>query len=319
MQLFILFLSLGVLFINNAVAEDAYGIDDWNATEIKRFFETNYVSIPENFTDALLDLGIDTGIKGLSLSDEQLESLGISKDLHEKYHAATKNKLEAVQHNPVDIFEWRVLNRHLCDYWIIPLVLCPHFGLIWLRFYGSSVGIHRLTSVITEMAFPEFWLTWLITPSYPLFKISLMMSSNGTFIDNVLQWVLFASMLDELSTFVKIMEIPEHSLWKYLAELWEIVYSKIIISSFYFISSSFSYYVVYWFIPRFISDFFFLLGVYVFIPLGILRRLKYSISKILKGSYVLTGDRKKLLMKFNMIIMLTAIVIVLVSLISFWV
>lgn len=162
-------------------------------------------------------------------------------------------------------------------------------------------------------------LTWLITPSYPLFKISLMMSSNGTFIDNVLQWVLFASMLDELSTFVKIMEIPEHSLWKYLAELWEIVYSKIIISSFYFISSSFSYYVVYWFIPRFISDFFFLLGVYVFIPLGILRRLKYSISKILKGSYVLTGDRKKLLMKFNMIIMLTAIVIVLVSLINFWV
>ena len=206
--------------------------------------------------------------------------LGLQKDSIAKYLKASKDKLIDVSANPVDIFEWRVAHRRLCDYWILPLIISPHFALPWARFFSEqhSPVIDKVNDEIDGTSLPVFWLQWFVCPSYPLWQMAKKFQSTSSYVDNVLQTFLALTCLEEFLFFVVILflgmqnitNIPNNN-----NNLAQIVGFKLHWTLGEALFVYFQFYVLYFvnsLLADFVHDFIFYLQLYVVFPLVLCRR-----------------------------------------------
>jgi len=220
----------------------------------------NKINVPKDFSEKLKKYSIDTGIEALTLTKEKLETIGLSKENIMKYEKVSKEKLAAVSSNPVDFFEWRAAHRQLCDYWITPVLLNSNFGLIWARFFSEkhSPIIDKVNDPIDGTSLPVFFLTWIISPTYPFFQMSKNFKSNSTYIDEILYWILALKCLDDLFKFLILFDSNSR-----LKSLSSRLYHLLASATY----ALFSYHVMYFIIPDWLSDAIFYLYIYVIIPL----------------------------------------------------
>jgi len=241
---------------------DNHGIDDWNTADVNNFFKTEGIPVPVDFLDSLKSKGIDTGIEGLTMTDENLKDLGIVEKSITKYKKAASSKIESVKRNPVDLFEWRVVHRRLCDFWILPMIANPTIGLLWARFTEHSEVVEKQDDEIDNLTTQQFWLTWIICPSLPFWLISKKFTSF-TFVDEIISWALcIYTTLQCLYFLVVILCILTNNLNFAL----DLVKNRLILTVYMGLATFISYYGLYWFIPGFIEDTFFYFFVYIVLP-----------------------------------------------------
>jgi hypothetical protein len=138
---------------------------------------------------------------GVEISEESIEKVGLTvhdlfggmnkavfRDLGVTSELQQNMVLKAIQdldnnitHGPGDFFEWRVANMRLFHTWILPLgVFAPRVTAIWARYFTTHYGpdhganesaFEKVDDVWDSVSEGEFWLTWLLCPYYPQFKI----------------------------------------------------------------------------------------------------------------------------------------------------
>ena len=202
--------------------------------------------------------------EALSMSATDFANAGLDAKQYEKYKKAAILKWEKAQKNPADFFEWRVTHRRIADYWMPVMLACPSLGLIWARFFEHSEVLENHNNEIDEISLGEFALTWLLVPSRPFYLIAKKLASPSTYVDEVIVWYCFLSMCCEVigsiiavlyGLFCDISIFPI-----YFAARFKFVFGG-------FVGALFQYYVVWFIIPNFLSDFFFLALIYVMLPL----------------------------------------------------
>ena len=165
----LLFLScLGGLFISVTSSSTFFGVDDWTNKEVGEFLSSSNVIFS---SAALIDLNLH-GNGLLLLTSEQMSTLKISPQDYSRVLALIEKKRLSIDKNPLDFWEWRTANLRLCDMWLAPLSSSPRALLIWARFFDNNHQIELHNDEIDEISLTSFWATWLIAPSYPLYKIS---------------------------------------------------------------------------------------------------------------------------------------------------
>ena len=250
-------------------SSDNQGIDDWDSEQVEKFFKAQGIPVPENFLASLKAKGINTGVEGLHLSDDQLTDLGIDNKSIPKYQTAAKSKIDAVKKNPVDLFEWRSLNRRLCDFWIIPMMMNPTVGLLWARFNEHSDVIEKQDDEIDHLTTRDFWLTWFICPSRP-FWLTAKNFASVTFVDDVSSWSLFFAMFSEC---LGILAVLRYLMFGDFPTALSILRNRLVFPIFNFLVTCVSYYILYWVIPNFVEDIWFYSTIYVIMPIIILSQI----------------------------------------------
>ena len=196
----------------------------------------------------------------LELDDSQLLKLGVPAAEHKKYRAKAFADLKRIGETPKDVFEWRAANMRLCDMWIVPALFGADWGLIWARFYDVNNVIEKHNDEIDETSPLQFWLTWLIAPTYPFWTIANKMNSAHTFVDDVIQFSLAVHMVAEpigLLTCLFVLKDPKGY-----------ILNRVKTGSVRMGWAVLSYYVLWWIISNFLLTMWFYLNVYVFLPIG---------------------------------------------------
>lgn len=217
--------------------------------------------MPDDFLSRLKSNGIDTGIEGLTLTDETLEVLKIKSADFKKYKSAASKAMDSSKHAPVDVFEWRLHHRRLCDYWILPIIAHSTVGLIWARMTEHSDIVEKHDDEIDNLSLLEFLVTLIVWPSRPFYLIAMKFKSE-TFVDDVISWFLLGKMASELVCFMSDCSttIQGKGFMPLTYEGWVLS-----LRSLCFIV--FNYYVTYWIISNFLNDTWFYFNVYCVLPL----------------------------------------------------
>ena len=256
---FLTVVAWAALFVSAANAsEDARGVDDWSVNEVQAFFKSNGVKVEVSDLESF-------GLDGHALLTSDEKSL---QDLFEKLKLTTvqqtniiskiAQKRTSIQKAPVDVFEWRVAHHRLVDYWIIPLLSCPRAALIWVRFIDSNHLIEKVNDEIDEIPLLEFWLKWVVSPSYPLYQIASKFSSK-TYVDELLEYnFLISAVAEFVILLVMLAGLARGNFSPLLGEAYSFAQLAI--------GAPLSYYVIYWFIPNFLNHIFFYLCIYVVLP-----------------------------------------------------
>jgi hypothetical protein len=230
--------------------------------------------------------------EALSMSATDFANAGLDAKQYEKYKKAAILKWEKAQKNPADFFEWRVLHRRIADYWMPTMLANPSLGLIWARFFEHSEVLESHNNEIDEISLGEFALTWLFVPSRPFYLIAKKLASPSTYVDEVIVWYCFLNMWNEiigsiitvlsilfsyidpnfcrtqdvsiqffLGTQFGLGQLP--TIQSYLTKRFQNMIGA-------FLLALINYYVVWFIIPNFLSDFFFLALIYVILPLALI-------------------------------------------------
>ena len=227
-----------------------FGVDDWDADHVAKFFKSKAnVKIPPS---TLTQYGI-TGHKlfdGL-MTDATLEALGVADATKRtKALAAIAELDERLTHQPSDVWEWRLANRRLCDFWVITLWGCaPRSLLIWLRFFDhddETGALERVDDVIDQMGPVNFWLTWLCVPSLPFARLARQLDLSGymdTMVYLIAQlWVIAGFLVVAIIAFLPAAMKGPYLKQCVISELTGIAYTVL------------TYYILYPIIPNWLSD-----------------------------------------------------------------
>jgi hypothetical protein len=270
-----------------AASNDNHGLDDWTPIDALKWFKLNGFDQPQ--LKDLEEIGVE-GPMVLELDDSQLLKLGVPAAEHKKYHAKSFADLKRIGETPKDVFEWRAANMRLCDMWIVPALFGADWGLIWARFYDVNNVIEKHNDEIDETSPLQFWLTWLIAPTYPFWKIANKMNSAHTFVDDVIQYSLAVVMVAEAIGLVALLKDPKGYILN-RARLGSAKAGWALLN----------YYVLWWIIPNFLLTMWFYLNVYVLLPIGCLIAFGYAVAGtgllvellVVLGFVAAAGDRKR--------------------------
>jgi hypothetical protein len=180
---------------------DAYGVDDWDTKRVHKFMKNAGVPLQldvlEYFKfDGHMLMSIDTHMKMLNeLPVERCARLrgckivnGLTDKEKAKLLAAVKSKQESIAKAPADVFEWRVANRRMADYFILPLLLSSHATLLWVRFSSFlHNNLEQVTDEIDDIPSLEFWFKFLVAPSWPLYQVASKLQTS-CFVDTVIMY-----------------------------------------------------------------------------------------------------------------------------------
>ena len=156
-------------------APDAYGVDNWDSTQVQKFLKKAGVRVK---LPQLAELKVDGSIlMSIESHMDVLDQLKLSEKQKQLVVLAVKKKQDLIDRNPKDLFEWRSANRRLVDYYILPLVtLSPQATLFWMGFFDSTSNIDEVTDKIDNMGFISYWFFFWISPSYPLYQTASSLS-----------------------------------------------------------------------------------------------------------------------------------------------
>lgn len=166
-------------------------VSSWTATNIVEFFRA----------EARVEVDV-RAVKKAKLSAEQLFDSALTRG-HEADQAQLYRALDELDvrlaDTPGPAWDWRVANRRLCDWWILPLAsYAPEILLLWSRYHGDSSGaLGTLDSELDEASALWFWTTLMFVPSYPLYCLGSAHPIRGL-AGTVLHFTLFVRVICEV-------------------------------------------------------------------------------------------------------------------------
>jgi len=270
---FLVLCVLASFLQHSAASSDAHGVDDWDEGHVKEFIESHGIDVK---SEDLKAQGIDG--HALMTDDKAIDNLGLSTEQKLKLTQAIVAKLAEIQKAPVDIFEWRIAHHRLVDFWITPLLICPRVALLWARFMDSNHLIEKANDEIDEIPLTEFWIKWLVAPTYPLYQISQKFNSH-TLADDILGfYFMILTFVDVVQFFLAILLLAVGDTRFIVGQASQFV------SVFAWVHVS--YYLVYWFVPNFISSLWFYFTIYIVLPSFCLVFLCITILFVVGGGFL---------------------------------
>lgn len=171
----------------------------WTATNIAEFFRA----------EASVEVAVGA-INRAKLSSEQLfdgsldgamlsQQLGITLEAEqEQIHRALDELGARLTVTPGSAWDWRLANRRLCDWWIMPLAsYAPEVLLIWSRYHNPSGALGILDDELDQAGPLWFWTTFMLVPSYPLYRLGSSHPIRGL-AGTVIHFTLFVRVVCEV-------------------------------------------------------------------------------------------------------------------------
>jgi len=273
--------SLAVLVLLSACAcskgnkDKLDGVDDWTSVDIVKWFKT-YPGITVNAKDVDM-LGI-RGAQALSLSASQLSELGVSISSRDKYKAQADKFLAIKRNKPQDVFEWRAVNLRLCDYWVLPMILNPDASLLWFRYWQNEAKLDEIDDEVDKTDEVQFWLTFLVTPSYPFYLVSKKFESKNSLVDEVIEYSQLSCVVSQV-TDIFLAFINGFSTQTLSKELGRVFKARLYWSVPLWLYALFNYYVLYFLEPSFAYDWQFKIMLYLALPLLSAYRIVSSVLR----------------------------------------
>jgi len=249
--LFLLLLigTIGLVF----ASKDNFGLDDWTPTDVQKWFSSHGLNVK---IEDLEKIGI-TGHDALSLDEDKLLKLGVHIAQHKKYFEKSDKDRKSKCSKPADVFEFRACNLRFVDFWLIQALQVPDFGLLWARFYDDHSVVEKHNDEIDETPLWQFFATWIVSPSYPLYQIAKKLDST-TYVDEVIEWTLLLVVVTQIVQFIKMFFGREA-----FVAFWTMKVSNTVGG---LVFAAVGYYGLYWVIPRFLNEIWFYLFIYGVLP-----------------------------------------------------
>jgi len=252
-------------------SQDYFGLDDWGILDIHKFLETKSKSKID--IEKLRELGLTNAFALLNLEESKYESIIVQGALFDSKEKKIKRTITAVKHlitkDPIDFYEWRVMNERLCDFWILPLAFgSPRPLLVWVRYFNTDTRIDIIDNEIDEISGVSFWFQLLFCPSRMLWH-SLKTFESSTWADEIIHTTLYVGGLLELLIIVCLIFTLLGS-GPGLAIILFFEQSNFIGSFFGIIGAWVSYYVMYYIVPTFLVDLAFNLKIFIILPVGVI-------------------------------------------------
>ena len=174
-------------------------VSSWTATNIAEFFRQ--------------EAGVEVAVGAIrraklrgerlfdgALDDTALAQLGITHEAEQvQIHRALDELGARLTDTPGSTWDWRLVNRRLCDWWVMPLAsYAPEVLLVWSRYHSEPSGALGMLDDELDQAGPLwFWTTLMCVPSYPLFRLGSAHPISGL-AGTVLHFTLFVRIVCEV-------------------------------------------------------------------------------------------------------------------------
>ena len=225
-------------------------VSTWGSDDIADFFHKKGGVAVEAAKIEAAGIQGDDLFDGL-INEKVLEDLGVSSAFNQNKILKALAALDKdATEKPDSVWEWRVANLRLCDFWLLPLYgTSPGLLMIWSRYFDTSEGVlDALDDVVDECSTLWFWTMFFFLPSYPFYTI-VSASPIGGFAGMIIYLVALSRLVIDFGSLFKFFTAFPGRMKKELGGL---------------IPAFVGYYLMYWIMPKFILD----LIMYVWIYIG---------------------------------------------------